>query len=76
MRLRQNLAANLRRIRSERKLSQDDFAALVEVHRTYVNHLEQARRSPTIDVIERMADRLKIDPCALIAEPKKTDAAR
>lgn len=76
MRLRHNLAANLRRIRSERKLSQDDFAALVEVHRTYVNHLEQARRSPTIDVIERMADNLEIDPCALIAEPKKGGEAR
>lgn len=76
MRLRHNLAANLRRIRAERKLSQDDFAALVEVHRTYVNHIEQARRSPTIDVIERMADRLEIDPCALIAEPRKSGEAR
>ncbi|ANY18676.1 anaerobic benzoate catabolism transcriptional regulator [Tsuneonella dongtanensis] len=76
MRLRQNLAANIRRIRSERGLSQDNFAALVDVHRTYVNHLEQARRNLTIDVIERMADRLEIDPCALIADPKKSGEAR
>lgn len=76
MTLRQNLAANLRRIRAERGLSQDDFAALVEVHRTYINHLEQAKRSPTIDVIERMADRLKIDPSDLLSEPKRATEAR
>lgn len=75
MRLRQNLAGNLRRLRAERGLSQDDFAALVEVHRTYINHLEHAKRSPTIDVIERMADRLGIDPCDLIRDaPGRTGA--
>ena len=71
MRLRRNLAANIRRIRAERGLSQDNFAALVDVHRTYVNHLEGAKRSPTIDVIERMADRLEINPCDLIADPPR-----
>lgn len=72
MRLRQNLAANIRRIRTERGLSQDDFAALVEVHRTYINQLEHAKRGPTIDVIERMADRLEISACDLLAEPPKS----
>jgi len=76
MTLRRTLAANLRRIRAERGLSQDDFAALVGVHRTYINHLEQAKRGPTIDVIERMADRLKVDPCDLLSDPKRATEAR
>lgn len=66
MKLRRNLAANLRRIRAERGLSQDDFAALVDVHRTYINHIEGAKRSPTIDLIEKMADRLDLTSVDLL----------
>ena len=69
MKLCRNLAKNLRRIRTERKLSQDDLAALVDVHRTYINHLEGEKRSPTIDIIERMADHLGITPTSLLEEP-------
>ena len=71
MKLRQNLAANIRRLRAERGLSQDDFAALVDVHRTYINHLEGAKRSPTIDVIEKMAERLDVSFIDLLGEPPK-----
>jgi transcriptional regulator with XRE-family HTH domain len=71
MNLRRNLAANLRRLRAERGLSQDDFAALVDVHRTYINHLEGAKRSPTIDVIEKMAERLDVSFIDLLGEPPK-----
>lgn len=71
MKLRQNLAANLRRLRAERGLSQDDFAALVDVHRTYINHLEGAKRSPTIDVIEKMMERLEVSITELLGEPPK-----
>ena len=71
MKLRQNLAANLRRLRAERGLSQDDFAALVDVHRTYINHLEGAKRSPTIDVIEKMMKRLAVSITDLLGEPPK-----
>lgn len=71
MTLRQNLAANLRRLRDEHGLSQDDFAALVDVHRTYMNHLEGAKRSPTIDVIEKMMKRLEVSITDLLGEPPK-----
>ena len=71
MNLRRNLAANLRRLRTERGLSQDDFAALVDVHRTYINHLEGAKRSPTIDVIEKMMKRLEVSITDLLGEPPK-----
>ncbi|GAA4641506.1 helix-turn-helix transcriptional regulator [Pontixanthobacter gangjinensis] len=69
MKLRDNLAANLKRIRREREMSQDDFAALVDVHRTYINHLEHSKRSPTIDVIERIAGNLGITATDLLEEP-------
>lgn len=69
MSLRQNLATNLRRIRAEREMSQDDFAALIDIHRTYLNHLEGAKRSPTIDVIEKMAERLELTFVDLLRDP-------
>lgn len=69
MSLRQNLATNLRRIRAKREMSQDDFAALIDIHRTYLNHLEGAKRSPTIDVIEKVAERLDVTFVDLLRDP-------
>lgn len=69
MSLRDNLAANIKRIRNERGLSQDDFAGVVDVHRTYINHLEHAKRSPTIDVIERMMLALDVSITDLLGDP-------
>lgn len=72
MSLRGNLAANIKRIRAERKWSQDDFAGEVEIHRTYVNHIEQLKRSPTIDVIEKMMLALDVPVTDLLCEPPST----
>ncbi|MCH8960413.1 MAG: helix-turn-helix transcriptional regulator [Bacteroidetes bacterium] len=69
MSLRENLATNLRRIRREREMSQEEFAALVDVHRTYLTNMEGAKRSPTIDVIEKMAERLDLTFVDLLRDP-------
>jgi len=50
-------------------MSQDDFAALIGIHRTYLNHIEHAKRAPTIDVIERMMAALNLPVTALLGEP-------
>lgn len=72
MSLRENLATNLVRLRRERGLSQDEFAALIGIHRTYQNHLEGRRRNPTIDVIERMMKALDVPVTELLGElPEK-----
>ena len=71
MRLRDNLAKNIWLLRQEREVSQDDFAALIGIHRTYLNHLEHAKRAPTIDVIERIMLALDVPITALLAEPSR-----
>ena len=71
MRLRDNLAKNIWLLRQEREMSQDDFAALIGIHRTYLNHIEHAKRAPTIDVIERIMLALDVPITALLAEPQK-----
>jgi transcriptional regulator with XRE-family HTH domain len=69
MGLRENLAANLVRIRRERKLPQDQFAAEIGIHRTYLNHLENRKRSPTINVIEKIMAALNVSVVDLLGDP-------
>lgn len=71
MKLRDNLAANMRRIREERGWSQEAFAAEVGIHRTYATMLESRKRSPTIDIIERMMEALNVDVGDLLGPPPK-----
>ena len=52
-------------------MSQDDFAALIGIHRTYLNHIEHAKRAPTIDVIERIMLALDVPITALLGAPPK-----
>ncbi len=53
--IRSRLAANLRRFRQERELSQEQFAFEAGIHRTYVSDLERGARNPTIEVVDKLA---------------------
>lgn len=65
---RQRLAANIRYLRSEQKLSQEGLADLVGLHRTYVGSVERAERNVSLDNIERLAITLGIDIAKLLSE--------
>lgn len=71
MSLRDNLAANLLRLRRERDLPQDKFAAEIGIHRTYLNHIENRKRSPTIDVIEKIMAALDVSVNDLLGDPPR-----
>lgn len=71
MGLRDNLAANLLRLRRERDLPQDQFAAEIGIHRTYLNHIENRKRGPTIDVIEKIMTALDVSVVDLLGDPPK-----
>ena len=72
MSLRDNLAINLLRLRRERGLPQDQFAAEIGIHRTYLNHIENRRRKPTIDVIEKIMNALDVSVNDLLGDPPKS----
>ena len=67
MDVRQRLARNLRRLRIEKALSQEAFAHEAGIHRTYISDLERGARNPTITVVEKIADALKVSASELIA---------
>lgn len=69
MRLREVLASNLKRLRLEADLSQEELAHRADIDRTYVSSLERGRYAATVDMIERLATELQVKPTDLLADP-------
>jgi transcriptional regulator with XRE-family HTH domain len=66
MDLRVVFASNVRRLRSERGLSQCRLAAEAELNRSYLSRLENARNSATLELIAKLADVLGVQPAELL----------
>ena len=66
MDIRKRVGENVRRLRTEAGLSQEQFAFEADMHRTYVSGVERGVRNPTVTVLERMAKALKVKPEQLI----------
>lgn len=66
--LQRTVGQNLRRYRLERGLSQEAFADVVGVHRTYMGGLERGERNITLRGLERIAGCLKLDPLELLRD--------
>jgi|SRR4249919_2245304 len=64
--VREQFAANLRRIRNRRGLSQEVLAALADVHRTEVSLLERGGREPRLGILVKLAASLEVDPRELM----------
>ena len=58
------LGRSLRKLRSRRGLSQDDFALVTS--RTYISQLERGLKSPTLEKIEQFAAFMNIHPASLV----------
>lgn len=50
----------VRRIRTERGISQEALAGALGVHRTYLGGVERGERNLTLRSVERLADRLGV----------------
>ena len=66
---RQRISENLRRVRKERGLSQEELAELADFHRTYVSQLERRVTNISIDGLERLAIALEMDVMELLKLP-------
>jgi transcriptional regulator with XRE-family HTH domain len=63
---RERITANVKRLRSERDLSQEGLAELAEFHRTYISQLERCVTNISIDGLERLAHALGVDVTDLL----------
>lgn len=61
------MARNLRRLRAERGLTQEQLAERAGLNRNYVGMIEREENSPTTDTLQKLAEVLQVDPVALLA---------
>lgn len=59
---------NVRKHRKNKGISQEKFAELCGLHRTYISDIECFRRSISLDNIQKIADALGIDTYKLFME--------
>jgi transcriptional regulator with XRE-family HTH domain len=70
--LRHALAAKLRELRLERGITQERLAFLAKLHPTYISMLENGRKSPTVDALERIAWALEVKVSAIFAGAERS----
>lgn len=66
MEIRKQVGLNVRRLREARGLSQEELAFEAELHRTYISGVERGVRNPTVTVLAKIAQALKISPDQLL----------
>lgn len=64
--LQRNVGRNLRAYREAHDLSQEAFADVLKVHRTYMGGIERGERNLTLKTLERIASWIDADPLALL----------
>jgi transcriptional regulator with XRE-family HTH domain len=74
MDIRELFAANLRRLRHDRGLSQDDLAYEAKVSRSYLSQIEKGGFYASLKIIERLAKVLKVEPAELLEKPTRKRA--
>ena len=66
MSLREIVAGNLRRLRHAKGISQEELADRAGIDRNYVGKLEREENAATVDMLEKLAQVLGVDPAELL----------
>ena len=66
MKLRQVVAKNLRKLRGERGLAQEELADRAGLNRNYVGMIEREENAPTVDTLEDLARALDVSVIDLV----------
>ncbi|TGT57764.1 XRE family transcriptional regulator [Mesorhizobium sp. M00.F.Ca.ET.170.01.1.1] len=68
MDLKEVMAVNMRRVRHDQGLTQEELAARADLSMRYVGSIERGRVAASVTVLGRLAKALNIDPCDLIKQ--------
>jgi transcriptional regulator with XRE-family HTH domain len=64
-------AANLRRLRHAKGLSQENLAYTAGVNRTYLSKLETGASYVGLEIMGRLAEVLEVEPADLLRRPSR-----
>jgi len=70
MDLKDVVAANVRRTRNAKGMTQEDLADRVGLSARYIGSVERAAASPTVTVLGKIAKALEVDPSLLVTMRK------
>ena len=71
MDLRDVFAANLRRLRHARRMSQDDLAYEAEICRSYLSQIEKGTFFASLKMVGKLSHALGVEPAELLKLPSK-----
>lgn len=71
MDLKEVMAINLRRIRHEGQITQEELAHLSGISARYVGSIERADKSSSVTVLGKISGALDIDPSELLRPTRK-----
>ena len=60
------IGKNIKRLREESGLSQEDLAHKASFYRTYIGHLENAKYTPSAYTLYKISEALKVDLSKLL----------
>ncbi len=76
MDVRKRVGVNLKRLRHDSGLSQEELAFESGLHRTYISGVERGVRKPTVLVLEKIAAALKVPAAMLLEETPRGKKSR
>lgn len=68
MNIKKTFGTNLRKLRTEKGFSQEKFAELCGLHRTYISDIECFQRNVSLENIQKIAEALQIPAYFLLME--------
>lgn len=71
MDLKEVMAINMRRLRYDKKLTQEELAARSGLSMRYVGSIERGAVAASVSVLGKVAAALGVDPCDLIRSPRR-----
>ncbi|WP_077967387.1 helix-turn-helix domain-containing protein [Ensifer adhaerens] len=69
---RARIGWNLRRIRTSKKITQENLAVDANVDRTAISGIERSEYNPSVDLLDRLVDALGIDISELFVIPAES----